>query len=220
MNKAEEIYNAQKYTEFDNFIILNYLKNCQKVLDVGCSSGKMGSLIKQRFGSYVCGIDISAKNIEIAKKYLDKAFVVDVEKEFNLDEKEFDVVIFADILEHLYNPLDCIKKFMKYVKPGGYVVLSIPNVANWYVRLKLLLGDFDYESSGILDETHIRFFTFKSIVKMLNNAGLKIEKVNTTYNINIPLFSRSSIFRSFVALITRLNKNLLARQFVVVARRY
>jgi 2-polyprenyl-3-methyl-5-hydroxy-6-metoxy-1,4-benzoquinol methylase len=215
MDKLKEADN--KYTEFDNFIILDYLKNRQKVLDVGCSSGQMGRLIKQRFGSYVYGIDISARNIEIAKKHLDKAFVVDVEKEFNLDEKEFDVIIFADILEHLYSPLDCIEKFMKYIKPGGYFILSIPNVANWYVRLKLLFGNFDYESSGILDETHIRFFTFKRIVQMLNNAGLKIEKVNTTYNINIPLLSRASIFRRFIAFFTRLNKNLLARQFVVLA---
>ena len=140
-----------------------------------------------------------------------------MEKEFILDENEFDVVIFADILEHLYNPPECIKKFMKYLKPEGYFILSIPNVANWYVRFNLLLGNFDYESSGILDETHIRFFTFKSVVAMLNKAGLKIEKVNTTYNINIPLLSRFSIFRRLIAFITRLNKNLLARQFIVIA---
>lgn len=214
----EKVYNEKDYGGFDNFLLLEYLKPKQKVLDVGCSKGELGFLIKKKFGSCVCGIEVSGKSAEIAEKYLDKVIIADIEKEFNLTEESFDVIIFADILEHLYDPINCLKKFKNYLNEKGYFLISIPNVANWLIRWKLLFGNFDYEPAGIMDETHIRFFTFKSIKKMLREVGLEIKELNTTYNINIPLLSRVSAFRAFISFVTRLNKNLLARQFIIVAK--
>lgn len=210
-------FNNKSYRGFDNFVILKYLKKGQKVLDVGCSEGELGAIIKEKFNSKVYGIEISEKAIEIAKKRLDKVMKINIEDEFELDEKNFDVIIFADILEHLYNPEQCINKFKKYLADDGYFIISIPNIANWLIRLKLLFGNFDYEPAGILDDTHIRFFTFKSIKKMIEKLGLKIKKIDCTYNINIPLLSRYKFFRNFIYFITKGYKNLLARQFIIVA---
>lgn len=218
MDKKAEILDTKDYTGFDNPTILNYLAPKQKVLDVGCSVGELGATIKERFGSYVYGVDISSQNVEHAKKRLDKAIAADIEADFELDEKDFDVIILADILEHLYDPWSCIKRLKKYLKPGGYFIISIPNVANWHIRLRLLFGNFDYEKAGILDNTHIRFFTFKSLKKMLDNAGLEIKTIDVTHNIYISLLSRLLAFRRFARFVTRLNKNLLARQFIIVAR--
>lgn len=217
LNKKEEILDNKDYTRFDNPTLLKYLYPKQKVLDVGCSVGELGANIKERFGSYVYGIDISPQSVEYAKKRLDKVLIADIENDFELDERNFDVIILADILEHLYDPWNCIKEFKKYLKVGGYFIISVPNVANWHIRLKLLLGNFDYGEAGILDDTHIRFFTFKSIKKLLNNAGLEIRVIDVTHNIYLPLLSRLLAFRKFARFITRLNKNLLARQFIIIA---
>lgn len=213
-----KVYENKNYSKFDNFLILKFLKPHQKVLDVGCSEGNLGVLIKKKYRSKVYGIEISDRAYRVAKNRLDNVMKIDIEENFELVEKDFDVIIFADILEHLREPVKCLLKFKEYIKRDGYFILSIPNVANWIIRIKLLFGNFDYEEAGILDETHLRFFTFKSIKKMLNETGLKIEKVDATYNINLPILSRFKWVRDFIQFITRLYKNLLARQFIIVAR--
>ena len=77
-------------------------------------------------------------------------------------EKYFDIIVFADILEHLKEPLEVLKRYKKYLKDDGYIIISIPNIANWKIRFKSLLGRFEYNEYGILDSGHLRFFNEKS----------------------------------------------------------
>ena len=94
----------------------------------------------------------------------------------------FDYVIFADVLEHLINPEAVLKKIRDYLKPSGYVLASIPNIMHYSVILELLKGNFTYQDSGILDKTHMRFFTLKEIEKMFNRCGYRIVSINASYN--------------------------------------
>lgn len=98
-------------------------------------------------------------------------------------EKEaFDYIILGDVLEHLYHPEEVLVRLSKYLKKDGRFICSIPNIMHTSVMIPLLKGKFEYAESGILDKTHIRFFTLESIVKMLDCCGLKTEKVSGIYS--------------------------------------
>ncbi len=168
--------------------LFNLVGSGKKVLDVGCGFGELGEYLKKR-NNYAVGIDLSQHAIDIAKTRLDEAYVCDitqVDQLSNLEKESFDLIIFADILEHLYNPFKVLNNFKSYLKPGGHVIVSLPNIAAWNIRLKLLFGKFDYQDTGILDKTHIRFFTKKTAKKMLESAGFEVEKIAVT-----PFFVRA-----------------------------
>ena len=134
-----------------------------KVLDIGCASGKLGVALKNK-GCFRVGIEIDVELAEKAKINYDRLLVLDIEKLTKLPfpERYFDVIVLADILEHLAWPENVLSNLTRYLADDGYIILSVPNVANWQVRLGLLLGNFNY-GQGILDGEHLRFFTLKSI---------------------------------------------------------
>ena len=110
------------------------------ILDVGCGPGTLGKYFKKS-GHNVWGVDISPKAIEKASRNLDKAMVLDIEKKDPMIGKnKFDVIIFSDILEHTYRPAVILNKYQNYLKTSGVIAISIPNIANYTVRLKLLIG--------------------------------------------------------------------------------
>lgn len=173
------------YFEEVNQSIIKYVGNNLKILDVGCGFGTLGNEIKKR-NNIVYGIDLSDHAISKAQNRIDKAFVTDATKVDNLPseiaEGNFDLIIFADILEHVYNPFKLLKDYKQFLKTEGYIIASIPNIATWNVRLSLLFGIFNYQDTGTLDRTHIRFFTKKSATSLIINAGYKIEKTDITPN--------------------------------------
>ena len=153
-----------KYQEFnsDPFSvhtqILNSVRSQSKVLDIGCAEGYVSKEIASK-GCEVVGIEIDMDAAEKAGKYCKEVIVGDVES-IELNNKYinyFDYIILADVLEHLSNPLKILNKFKEYLKDDGYLILSLPNVANWRIRFRLLMGNFDYGKNGILDEGHLRF---------------------------------------------------------------
>ncbi|MEM2618596.1 MAG: class I SAM-dependent methyltransferase [Candidatus Hadarchaeales archaeon] len=178
----------------------------KKVLDVGCSTGFLARLFKKN-GCYVCGIEIDREAAEIAKKYCDKIIVKDVEQIKNLPYPPgfFDVIVYGDVLEHLKRPDLVLLNLRKYLTPKGIVIASIPNIAYWGIRLKLLFGKFDYRERGILDPGHLRFFTKTSIIQLFKDAGFKIIKIGATG-------WRFHWLRE-------LFPTLLSNQFIVAARR-
>jgi SAM-dependent methyltransferase len=94
--------------------------------------------------------------------------------------RRFDVIIFADVLEHLAWPIGVLREYLKLLKDDGSVIVSLPNVGLWSVRFSLMFGRFRYEDSGVLDRTHLRFFTRRSATEMLDAAGLR--PIAKTYN--------------------------------------
>jgi 2-polyprenyl-3-methyl-5-hydroxy-6-metoxy-1,4-benzoquinol methylase len=145
----------------------------KRVLDVGCANGYLAEVLGRQ-GCTVSGVEYDAAAAEEARAHLDRLVVGDLETldlAAELGTGGFDVVVFGDVLEHLRDPLPVLKQARALLAPGGYVVISIPNVAHGSVRLSLLKGRFDYGPLGLLDETHIRFFTRDNLRALLRDAG-------------------------------------------------
>src|SRR5215212_7244393 len=125
------------------------------VLDVGCSTGYIAEVLVKR-GCRVTGIEIDPKAPPPAEDHCERVIVGDVESldlGEELDEGAFDVIIFGDVLEHLKDPLQVLRRLKSFLGPRGYVVASIPNIAHGSVRLALMQGKFQYRSLGLLDST-------------------------------------------------------------------
>lgn len=150
------------------------------VLDVGCHTGILGATLTSKKSAKVIGLDTDRAALAVARTRLEDAIELDLEApgwELQLQHAGlpgFDVVLFGDVLEHTRDPHAILLATKKLLKPDGRIVVSIPNVAHWRVRLGLLRGRFTYTDSGILDRTHLRFFTHASGRQLLQQAGYKI----------------------------------------------
>jgi 2-polyprenyl-3-methyl-5-hydroxy-6-metoxy-1,4-benzoquinol methylase len=114
---------------------------------------------------------------EMAKSFCDQMIVGDIESDTigrQFPTERFDVVTFGDVLEHLRDPAEVLTRVKPLIAPTGYLVASIPNVAHRSLRLSLLFGEFDYGDMGLLDRTHLRFFTIRTIEKMMDESGFQI----------------------------------------------
>ncbi len=164
-----------------------------KVLEIGCAGGATGKNLKERLPvQYYVGIDISPEAAEIAKNYLDKVIVANVEEtdlasEYGLKPGEFDLLLALDVLEHLHDPWDILAELASYIKPGGYVVASLPNIQNITILQDLIKGNWQYQDAGILDATHLRFFTLETAKKMFSGAGLTIRGIERVINPSLDL---------------------------------
>ncbi|MAM29277.1 MAG: methyltransferase [Flavobacteriaceae bacterium] len=143
------------------------------VLDVGCSNGQFGAAVKQKSGAEVWGIEPFESFGKYALDKLDKVFIDTVEGAIDkLPDNYFDVIYFNDVLEHLLDPYTVLAKMKSKLKHDGLVISSIPNIRYFRTFFKLLFkGEWEYQDEGILDRTHVRFFTKKSILNMYKNAG-------------------------------------------------
>ena len=150
------------------------------VLDVGCGFGGLASLLKARNVKKLYGIEINPTASEHLLKIYDQHWIGSVES-ISLPQELglFDCIIFADVLEHLIDPWETLKRYVKHLSAEGVIVASIPNAQNLGLIYRLLFqGHWTYSDSGILDKTHLRFFTRKEIEKLFNQAGLKIEMID------------------------------------------
>lgn len=194
---------------------LGLIDEGETVLDVGCATGYLALKLKEK-GCKVIGLEADPEMAEEARLYCDKVILGNAEV-IELPYKEyFDVILYADVLEHLRNPLEVLIRFKSCLKQNGYIVVSIPNVANWFIRLSLLFGKFNCSSKGcaILDLGHLRFFTLKTIREMLDKAGFKIAHLDIT--VDLPGLSRFPFIRKSV----KLWKKLFAVQFIIKAVKY
>jgi SAM-dependent methyltransferase len=186
------VANSRPYFEIANPEIpgiLDGLPRGLRVLDVGCGSGVHGAELARIHGHQVTGIDLSESSISKAGTRLARAQVADVTKpeQYTFAGRDtFDVLLFSDMLEHLTDPLDVLSRHLAYLAPGGVVVIAIPNVAIWNVRLSLLFGRFNYTDTGTLDRTHMRFFTRGSLREFLDLARLQVLKSRITPGIARP----------------------------------
>jgi 2-polyprenyl-3-methyl-5-hydroxy-6-metoxy-1,4-benzoquinol methylase len=181
--------------------IIRYVGNHKKVLDVGCASGYLGKELARR-GCRVVGIEIDPEAAKSAAEICEDVIVGDIEiSDLHYPLGYFDVIICADILEHLKRPDLTLEKLRLYLRPKGLLIASIPNIAYWRIRLRLLLGEFEYKETGILDQTHLRFLTLKSARKLFKQAGFRL--IGLDY-IGPPQ-------------LVRILPTLLAMQFIIVA---
>ena len=162
-------------------------KSALNILDVGCGAGVLGRELKMLDDRRkVIGIELNEDACRHAYSTLDHVYCADVDI-FNppFTQEEFDCIIFADILEHLVDPWNITKRYTAFLKPDGYIVASVPNVQNITVVEDLIKGRWQYQDAGILDSTHLRFFTKASLNDLFSGAGLTIR--NIKHVINPPL---------------------------------
>ncbi len=192
-------------------IQIRMIPDGSEVLDVGCHSGIMGEYLRRKKRCYVVGIDTDEAALKDAVTRLDKAFMADIETRgwtAILREqvgKSFDIIVFGDVLEHTRDPLTILSEARKLLKPEGRVIVSIPNVAHWRIRLALLAGRFTYTESGILDRTHLRFFTEGSLHELVRDAGYQVVDQDVA-GYHLPHW------------LIRMFRNLLGVQFVLACK--
>ena len=152
----------------------------KQVLDIGCDTGVLLNRLKEEvkgLGNYI-GADL-VNNIEKEFQYIE--FIQcnlnsrDLTKFFG--NRNFDVVILADILEHLVDPWEALLNLKKFLKPNSNIVISLPNSGHWFFRIKVLFGQIDYMSNGLFDRTHLRFFTKKTAKELILKGGYDVKKL-------------------------------------------
>lgn len=152
------------------------------VLDIGCGEGLLGEDIKRAFKCRVEGIEYVAQAAQKARSRLDRVMAGNIEEmdlSSFLDEKCFDYIIFGDVLEHLIDPWKILHRVRPYLKDDGVILTSIPNVGHISILLNLLGGRWPYEDAGLLDKTHLRFFTAKEIPSLFQSSGYRVTSMAT-----------------------------------------
>ena len=152
--------------------------SARKVLDIGCGTGRLGEALKARQQAKVIGIELDEAAATVARMRLDGVIVGDVEQAVpDFPPGSFDAIVCADILEHLRDPGGLLLKARSWLAPDGRLVASIPNVRHNSVVRSLLEGNWTYEPAGLLDRTHLRFFTRREIEKLFCRAGFAIDEL-------------------------------------------
>jgi ubiquinone/menaquinone biosynthesis C-methylase UbiE len=179
----------KKYFNFTRRELIKFVKKGNnRVLEIGCGTGNTGRALKEeKKAMEVTGIELIPEIAEAAKSKLDRVICGDIEVlDLPFREEYFDYIIAGDVLEHLSDPWKTLNKIRRYIKRGGYIIASIPNVRNWRIIRDLILkGKWEYSQSGTLDDTHLRFFTKKSIIKMFKNSEFGKIKI-------VPVFKTDS----------------------------
>src|SRR5665213_1047984 len=159
----------------------------KRVLEAGCASGHVSEMLSAQ-GCTIIGIESDAAVVEPAMRWLERVIVGDLDDDglwTALRGESFDAVLFGDVLEHLKDPLSSLEKSLDHLRPEGVVVISVPNIAHADVKIALMNGTFPYTESGLLDRTHIHFFTKDSLLELVKKAGLVVTEIS---RVIVPVF--------------------------------
>jgi 2-polyprenyl-3-methyl-5-hydroxy-6-metoxy-1,4-benzoquinol methylase len=155
------------------------LKN-SKVLDIGSSSGNFGEVLIKEKGCEVDSIEMDEADAKLAAKKLGKVWVLNVETDSlgKIPHGYYDYIYFGDVIEHLVTPSETLKRVRPLLNKEGAVLFSIPNMAHLMVRLELLVGKFDHTETGLLDKTHLHFYTQKEVLRVFEEAGYSVDHLD------------------------------------------
>ncbi len=205
--------------------ILKIVGRNKVILEIGSSTGYM----TKAFLDNGCTVDVIEKNSEAVSKIPKKArqiFNQSIEDDKIFDQfRNYEFIIMADVLEHLVNPEKVLKKLLKVASPGTKLLISSPNIASWVMRKQLFFkGDFEYQESGLLDKTHLHFYTVNTLPKMLLDTGWKIDrKIGTVTRLPLESFISKIPFlgwifkKFFYGKLVNKFKNLAYYHFLVIA---
>ena len=189
MNQTVAAYPPANSASLDNnhshSKIVQLIPRYAQVLELGCSQGAMSRLMKEQCEARIFGVEKDTQAAWQAQRYCDYVFTEDLDDPHCLDAlqfEKFDVITIVDVLEHLRYPQQLLERLKPFMMDESVILLSVPNVAHTSVRLELLTGDFRYEEAGILDDTHLKFFTLNSLKALIERSGFVINEVDYTWH--------------------------------------
>jgi len=189
--------------------------HAHRILEIGCGAGRTLEYLR-RSGrcDWTCGVELFPDAAQEATQRVDQVVEGDIEQlDLPLAPVSIDVILCLDVLEHLVDPWQVVRKLHALLKPGGVMVASIPNVRHYTVVLPLLLtGSWEYAPSGLLDRTHLRFFTKRTAIALMQSSGLKVDAIDTVWR-------TSRMARLLNAATFSLARPWLEFQFLLRARR-
>jgi len=157
-------------------------KTSKCIVEVGCSSGALAREFKKinQETQYI-GIEIDDGYVNLAKRYCDEVHLANIENMSDVLYQQLskaDCWVFGDTLEHLQNPWNVLNKIRSFMPKNGVLAACIPNAQHWSLQVKLNIGEFRYEDSGLLDKTHLRWFTRKTLIELFHDTGFDILKMH------------------------------------------
>lgn len=178
----DDIFNPEAAHPDDaHSVIMRQIPENSRVLEIGCSSGYLSGYMEQILNCRVTGLEFDPVATNIAATRMTEVYTVDLDSEDALSSAEnsapYDVFLAAAILEHLKYPERLLETVKPLLKPDALLIVSLPNIAYWQCRLKLLMGQFDYTDYGVMDRTHLRLYTAKTGRELLENAGYRVENM-------------------------------------------
>lgn len=215
----EQIFDpAKSHPQDAHSILMRLIPRGSKVLELGCASGYLSGYMEQGLGCRVTGLEFDPAATAIAATRCSEVYTADLDAPNALNvasaSAPYDVLFAAAILEHLKQAETILKDAHKLLKPNATVIVSLPNIAHWGMRLRLLLGQFDYQDYGIMDKTHVHLYTLKTGRELLEQNGYVVEQVHIAgsglQNILSGLFGQKTPL---------ILPNLLAYELIYVARK-
>ena len=203
------------YSASFNYSVFSKVSPHSLCLDVGCSSGNLGAALIEYKSCRVHGIDINPQALlEASHKGYEQVYSLDLIRNpdglSQVPDSLYDFIVCADVLEHLVTPEFILSILANKLRPGGSMVISLPNVAFGLNRLQLLLGNWNYREFGILDKTHLRFYTIHSGIKLVKECGLEVLKVHP--------YNQFGVLRLLNPL-NHIFPGFFAYQFIIIASR-
>ncbi len=166
-------------------LALSIIGSGKQVLELGCATGYTTRLLTQHLYCTVTGVEYAPEAAERARPFCQQLILGDVETEEVLEHLAgpYDIILAGDILEHLRYPERILLRLKPALKPGGSWVISVPNIAHWSVRKELLLGRFNMTDRGIMDATHLRWFTRRTLTMLLVQSGYRVQRLSGVYTL-------------------------------------
>jgi glycosyltransferase involved in cell wall biosynthesis len=221
VGRVGQEYSMKHAEESSHEMILRWFERIPpaRVLDLGCSGGLLAEQVRRR-GHHVTAVDLL--ELPEVRQRVDRFIQADLDQGLPrgvADEGPFDIVLAADLLEHVRHPETLLADIRNVLVPRGTLIVSVPNFGHWYARARVALGVFDYDQRGILDEGHVRFFTRRGLLRRLRSAGFRVQRQEVT-GLPLEVLTRSEALpRRLVRIIDRFavaaRPTLFGYQFVV-----
>lgn len=220
-------YEMPRVTEGDSYdVISSLVRGHSTVLEIGCGTGSLLEYLVKTRGCVVDGIEPNKDRANLAKKKGLSVINSYLNSTTCLPRRSYDYIILADVLEHLDDPSVLLINSKKFLRPGGSYIVSVPNMIHWSVRLRFLSGRLSYSQCGLLDATHLRWFTKASISAYLERLSFKVLDMRYTIGLGLSCYSRIPYFTRLgqatkvriLDHLVRVNPSLFACQNIVLAQ--